>query len=458
MSDADVSAIVDLASSPEVTPAPTPTPTPEPSATPEISAAESVQETDLSTEREQPETPEQGEATVEPEAPVDGRTNPAAVRSALKAFRDLDPKNAPLARELNDSYGRWQAAKQVFPGGVTEMRNVKAFVDANGGIEGLTSLHETIKSVNETDELLYSGDPRVLDNIIEDMRRENKLESFSKLAGPFLEKLRGLDEKSYFNTLKPHFYQGLVDTGVPDVVSKISKFLTGEKPDLESAKGLLTEFSNWLNGLRDSVERTDKSKLDPDRQAFEKERSDFQSAQKKEFNDSVASAADKYNNESLGTALKPFLKLPFFKNLTGNRDALLDLAGGIKTRLFNELKSDKTYQAQMNAFFAQKTPDKAKISQYHNAKVDTIAQRIVKQVIETRYPDYSKRTAVAARPAAPVAKPTTEPGAAPKPEFVKSKPDGETIDWDKDGQRLLFITGRAFLKNGKFVTWNKKYA
>jgi hypothetical protein len=452
MASADVSAIVDLASSVDPTPTPEVTPTEVPEVTtPDIPTLEGE-----TPEAETPDAPE-GEITpVDPDPKVDGRTNPAAVRSALKAFRDADPKNAAISRELNDSYGRWQAAKQVFPGGVTEMRNVKSFIDANGGVEGLTTLHETIKQVNETDGLLYAGDPRVLDNIIEDMRRENKLESFSKLAGPFLDKLRGLDEKSYFNTLKPHFYQGLVDTGVPNVVGQLAKLLSNATPDVEGAKGLLTEFSNWLNGLRDSVERTDRTKLDPERQAFEQERTQFASEKQKEFQTGVASSADQYNNESLGKALRPFVKLPFFKNLTDK--GKLSLAREMKSTLMEELTADKTYQSQMDAFFGAKAPDKSRISQFHNSKVDTMAQRIVKQVIETRYPDYAKRAAVAAKPGAPVAKPVTDPTQANKPEFVKSKPKWEDLDMDKDAQRMLFITGRGFRKSdGKLITWNPKY-
>lgn len=451
MSD-DFSAILDVAEVPEVTPAAEPTPTSEPeldTPAPETDAAPSP-------DGAQPES-EPAEPGAEPgsEPPVDGRTNPAQIRSALKAFRDSDPKNAPVARELNDGYGRYLAYKNSFPT-VAEARDAKAFLDANGGVEGLSELHSTIQSVNETDNLLYSGDPRVLDNIIEDMRRENKLDAFSKLASPYLDKLRSIDEKGYFEAIRPHFYQGLVATNVPEVVNALAKALSGEKPDVESAKGLLSEFSNWLNGLRDSVERSDRSKLDPDRQAFEKQVSEFQTAKQKEFQEGVASSAESHNNQALGGALKPYLKLPYFKQLATNRASMTSLAREIKSTLMDELGADKSYQSQMDAFFAAKSPDKARISQYHNSKVDAIAPRIVKQVIENRYPDYAKKTAAPARQTpAPNAQQTPQSN---KPTFIKSKPEWEQIDWEKDPQKMLFITGRAFLKGGKFVTWNKKYA
>jgi site-specific DNA-methyltransferase (adenine-specific) len=69
-----------------------------------------------------------GEKPTEKDEKVDGRTNPAKIRSALKAFREASPENAQAAKALNDSYGRWEAAKQVFPGGVSEMKTVKAHI------------------------------------------------------------------------------------------------------------------------------------------------------------------------------------------------------------------------------------------------------------------------------------------------------------------------------------------
>jgi hypothetical protein len=169
MAASDVSALIDLAS-----PATSDQP------------VEQVEEVVEPTEGVEPDAegevdaPESGEVVApEGDKPVDGRTNPAAIRSALKAFRDLDPKNAPIAKELNNAYGRYTAYREVFPK-VEEARNAKALIDANGGHEGIASLQETIRAVNETDQLLYAGDPRVLDQLIEDFKSENKLDALDR--------------------------------------------------------------------------------------------------------------------------------------------------------------------------------------------------------------------------------------------------------------------------------------
>ena len=152
----DISALFDVASTPEpVTP-------PEPVTSEETN----LEPTEETTPETGGETPGDGESTPEAgaegdERPVDGRTNPAAIRSALKAFRDLDPKNAPIARELNNAYGRYTAYKSVFPK-VADAQSAKAILDAVGGNDGIAGLQQTIKSVNETDQLLFSGDRKVL--------------------------------------------------------------------------------------------------------------------------------------------------------------------------------------------------------------------------------------------------------------------------------------------------------
>lgn len=450
MAAADVSALIDVVSAPD---APVPT-TPQPASTSPTPMPSEPEANDAEITEPETETTDEGEGATEEavgeEKPVDGRTNPAAIRKALKEFRDSKPENAAVARELNNAYGRYTAYKSVFPK-VADAQNAKAILDAVGGNEGVAQLQSTIKSVNETDALLYAGDPRVLDSIIEDMKAENKLDAFGKLAKPFLEKLRGVDDKAYYETMRPHFLQGLVDVNLPGVLQSLTKALTGETPDINAARSILTEMSSWFDNLRNSVETADKTKLDPEREAFEKERTQFQSERQKAFEAEVNGDWNRINANELGRALKQYTKLPFAKNWT---DATkLSVAREIMSTLGDELKNDSTYQAQMDAFWSEKQPDRKKIAGFHEAKLKAISNRIVKSVLDARYPGFQK-AAGTARPkatGAPVAPATGS--ASGSPTFVTSKPDGSQIDWVKDPTRMLFTTGKAYLKNGKFVTW-----
>jgi len=441
MASGDVSALLDIAgSAPQVDPAPVDTPDIAPlEETPESTPADGAQ-------------PEAAEST---EKPIDARTNPKAIREALKTLRDSSPENAPIARELNNIVGRHAAYKAEFPT-VAEARDAKALLTAVGGNEGLAQLQATIKDVGETDAALYAGDPKVLDNLIEDMRSEGKLDAFTKLAGPFLDKLRSLDAEGYIKTLKPHFHQGLVSAGLPKMLQLLTQSLSGATPDVATTKALVSEMADWYESIKSSIETDDKTKLDPDRQAFEKERSDFQTTKQKEFNNTVGTACETHNNRELGLELGKYFKTPFFKTLPlASRQ---DLASGIKNRLFSELKADKTYQSQMEAFFSSKSPDREKIERYHEARVKTMAARVVKSVIETRYPNHSKVVAMRPAAASPAAPAAAAAPASSKPVFVTAKPAWEQLDMDKDPQRMLFASGRGYRKSdGKFITWNPKF-
>ena len=149
--------------------------------------------------------------------------------------------------------------------------------------------------------------------------------------------------------------------------------------------------------------------------------------------------------------------MPFFKGFP--RETLMDLGVGIKQKLFAQLRGDKAYQTQMDAMWKAKSPDKAKITAYHNAKLDSISEEVVRSVIQNRYPGYAKGGAAAGRVAAAADKKGADKVAADKsvatgkPIKVAIKPKWDAIDFDKDPQQLLYIAGKAHLKGGKFVTW-----
>ena len=164
--------------------------------------------------------------------------------------------------------------------------------------------------------------------------------------------------------------------------------------------------------------------------------------------------------------------MPFFKDFP--YETKVDLGNGIKDRLYASLKADKAYQTQMNAMWKQKTPDRAKMLQYHQAKVDSIATDIVTKTIQNRYPGYAKGGSAAGKAAAAVVKKesatkaATQSVATGKPIYVASRPENlvrEAIkvggkDYSTSDLVTLQIMGRGFVKSGdgksfKFITWRK---
>lgn len=393
---------------------------------------------------------------------------PQNIRQALKAMRDADPKNAAVVKELHGAFERWNAAKEIFPKGVAEMKEMKNFLDnVVGGIDGFEKIQEQITSVNATDELLYAGDPKLIENIVEDLKGQGKLDALGKMAPAFLDALKQNDKKGYYDTFGPHFLAGLQETEVPEVFEGLAAALAkGGDAGIAEAKKIVSGAQTWLKGLQDKSEKTkadavspERVKLDEERKAFNKQQEDFKTNQTKEFQTAVAKDNETLNNKVLGNDLKAYLKKPFFKAFS--RENLIPLGNTIKSELYTTLKADKAYQAQMKALWGGKTPDRAKIVEYHKAKLESISAETVRNVVERMYPGYAKGGEAAGRAADAAAKATTEQKqnaaavATGKPVYVAVKPKLDEIDWSKDPKEYLHIAGRAYLKSGKYITWRK---
>lgn len=432
-------------------------------------------------------TPEEQAAFKEKAAstkPTDA--TPANVRSALKAMRDSDPKNAEVVKQLHGSFERWNAAKQIFPKGVAEMQEAKAFIESVGGPEGYEKMQAAVDAVTATDELLYAADPKLWDNVIEDLKANNHPEALGQLAPSLLQKLKAHDSDAFYNTTIPVVADALKEVHMDSFVSQFNAALAekNEKgdvvPNIAKITNLVKSITDWYTDLdKDAKARTatptetpERKKFLAEKAAFEKTKTDAATEDRKKFETGVAEECDKHNNRSLGKVLGGFLKMPFFKDFP--YETKVDLGNGIKDRLYAALKADKAYQTQMNAMWKQKTPDRAKMIQYHQAKVDSIATDIVKSTVQNRYPGYAKGGSAAGKAAAAVVKKETNQKAATqsvatgKPIYVASRPENlvrEAIkvggkDYSTSDLITLQIMGRGFVKSGdgksfKFITWRK---
>jgi len=405
---------------------------------------------------------------VEEDLPGTEKT-PQEIRSLLKAMRDADPKNVAAVKQLHGAFERWEAAKEIYPGGVNEMRAAKEFQDLVGGHEGLEKLQNTVAAAEASDSQLYEGSSELIDNIVEDLKANNKLDALGKLAPAFLDAVKANDEKGYYAAFAPHFIAGLEMVNMPGAIDGLVRALADPDPakGIAAAKGIADGLKKWYTDLdadnkksKESVVSPERKKLEEDRAAFLKQQEDFKTNQSTEFKNSVAKACESVNNKTLGAELGPFLKMPFFKGF--GRENLMPLGNTIKANLFATLKADSAYQAQMKAMWGAKTPDRAKIEEYHKARVTSIAKDIVRDTVQKMYPGYAKGGAAAGRVAAATekkeaaAKVEDKAVATGKPIYVAQKPAWDTIDWDKDPKQLLYITGKSYLKgSGKYVTWRK---
>jgi hypothetical protein len=396
-------------------------------------------------------------------------STPQNIRQALKAMRDADPaKNGAVVKELHGAFERWEASKAIFPKGVAEMKEAKAFIDTVGGHEGLENLQNQVAAINESDELLYAGDPKIIENIVEDLKGQGKLGALAKLAPAFWDALKVNDNDGFYKAFSPHFLSALQDVEMPETMAGLSAALAkGDAAGIAEAKRIVDGMTNWYKGLESKSAQTkadavspERVKLDEERKAFAKEQNDFKTNQSEAFKTAVGKESEHLNNQVLGSDLKVYLKMPFFQGFT--KENLTPLASQIKQDLFATLKADKAYQAQMKALWGTKNPDRAKIVEYHKAKLESISFETVKNTVQRMYPGYAKggpaagRVAAAEVKKAAVVKTDAAAAASGKPVLVAVKPKWEEIDWSKDEKQYLYIAGKAYLKaSGKLVTWRK---
>jgi hypothetical protein len=401
-------------------------------------------------------------------------------------MRDSDPKNAGVVKELHGAFERWNAAKEVFPKGVAEMQEAKAFIESVGGPEGYQKMQQAFEQVSATDELLYAADPTLWDNVIEDLKASGHPEALGALAPSMLQKLKAHDSDAFYNTTIPVVADALKEVHMDSFVSQFNAALSAKNdkgetvPDMAKITSLVKSITDWYSDLdKDAKSRTtapvdtpERKKFLAEKTAFEKTKADGVAADRTKFETGVAEECDKRNNVLLGKALGPFLKMPFFKDFP--YETKVDLGNGIKDRLYAALKADKGYQIQMDAMWKQKNPDRAKMIQYHDAKIQAIANDIVTKTVQNRYPGYAKGGSAAGKAAAAVVKKDTATKAATqsvatgKPIYVASRPTNlvrEPIkvggrDYSSSDLQVMQITGRGFVKTTdgksvKFVTWRK---
>jgi len=473
---------------PTVTDSAVETPSVEPTTT-DDSSAENDSEAGKTSEQQTSEEKAAADK-VDASASPEDKATPKTVSEALKALK-ADPKNAGASKILRASYFGEQAYKKEF-NTVQEARDAKAFISAIGGPEGWESTQQVIQNIEESDALVYSGDPKIWQNIVEDLKSENKMEALPKLAAGGLDTLKLNNPAQFKEVIAPHVLADLQEVNLPGAIKALDKYLAiaekeltdagyaGGKNGLLALKTISGDMKSWMDGLVSEAKTKAESatKVDPEREKLNSERQEFEKTKAaadqekvKTFRNGVALECDKTSNTVLKGEIASFLKMPFFKGFP--RETLLDLGSGIKQALYSALEADKAYQISMNGQWKQKSPDKAKIVQIHEDKMKSIAADLVKGVIEKRYPGYAKGGSAAGRVAAASEKKSTATQVSDtsvqsgKPTYVSIKPktlirQQVTIggkEYSPSDLTMLEIGGKGFVKNTSgryaFITWRK---
>jgi hypothetical protein len=222
-------------------------------------------------------------AKLESDKAIDTKATPDNVRKALKSMRDSDPKNAQVVKELHGSFERWNAAKAIFPKGVAEMQEAKAFIDSVGGPDGYAKMQQSLDNVSATDEMLYAADPKLWDAIIDDLKNAGHPEALGALAPSYLSKLKAHDSQAYYDTFTPHFVDGLKEVKFDSFIGQFNGALTAKNdkgetvPDIKKISELVANLTNWYGDMEKTAKEKSATPTDtPERKKFLAEKTAFE--------------------------------------------------------------------------------------------------------------------------------------------------------------------------------------
>jgi hypothetical protein len=421
--------------------------------------AESASENTTTEEKTETEKPT-GKSHAQTEK-TDGPTLPKSIAATLKAIAE-DPTNPDAksaAKTLKESFFAEQAYKQTF-GSVSAAREAKALLsEIAGGSADLKTVREqwsttkeTLDAIAESDSLLYEGSPQVVENIVSDLKTENKLEALGKLAGHFLDAARKETPDAFVSLQRGLLIDSLYESGFPQGINALSAAL--KSGDITQAKSIVRDVVKWFTSEQSADDKRRATLQDQAKRQETKKReseSRYQTLQRETAKQSVS-----LSNVALGRELKAFLQTESGKSLA--RPALEELAHSIKAELYTRLETDETYEKTISKLL--RTGNKEKALEYHSQTLKRLAKDVVEKVTKTRYPDRPRP--VPAKKAPVPAKTNSAPvyvSERPK-DLVRTRIVVNGKEYlPSDLEMLQIARGQGFVKgsNGQYrlVSWRK---
>lgn len=407
-----------------------------------------VEETDTDTDTETPEA----ETTAEKEESTDGRKVPDSVRKAIKSLKESGPEGVAAAKVLNETYGREQAYKQVFPDVATAkaaQASIQSF-ESHGGVE---AAQQTLSEVENIDALLREGDPAVLDTLAEIAG-----EGFNKLAPAMLERLEKTDPTAYTAAIKPHLARAITGSGLQGALESVYEALeTSRTPGAtqefrekfeQKATELLKKIYGWADKAGKDEPTAEPVKKDDKLTAREQA---IATRENTAFTKEIETDLSPKMSASVKTATDPYFKNQL-KALTPA--ARKDLIQGIYNEAAELVQADKVYQDQKNGLIRGKNRDSVKASQVMSAKFDSVVVQATKNVISRRYgksaPTKAQAQAQGATDTKGAPAVVKGKGTIEKPVLVKELPDRKDVDLGKTTEALM-MRGIRVLKNGSVI-------
>jgi hypothetical protein len=420
------------AETPEVPSTPETPVTPE---TPEVPETPATPETPETTET--PETPEK-----EPVIETDGRKIEAAARQALA---DLKKTNPTAAKVFKDAYFGNQAVIKEVPDAKTTgdvikaIRGMTATLDAVGGDAGIAELQTEVGDYRNEIKQFAEGDPALLNTLY-----EANPEALVKSGQNLLELLATKDAKLLDDAILPTISKRFESARLYDSVVELSELIKEGKG--QEAFDLTGKIGRWLGSVRDAAKRLTEGRAaakNPEEERLTARQKELDEKEANIYTRDASANVDRLNNTEINK-----LTGPLARELKLSADGKADFENGLRSRIWKKMAADKVYIQRAQALRNKGDMDKH-IRFVHN-KFAELLQDEFETYRNIRYPN------IGAKP-----KPKPAPGVTPngqKPHVITSvpgqRPKHQDIDWDKTPD-VLYATGKAYLKNGQYVTFDR---
>ena len=405
--------------------------------TPEVSTG--IPETDLpATETQEPVEPVE-----QPEVKAEPAKEPREVSKLLRELREQHPDKAQLLRRVQEAFFRAESYAQHYESPELAQR-AKVTFDALGGDEGIATLQQAAEQVQRLDQWAETGDPE----LINAWTKESP-EGFKKAVPLAIEALEKMDPRTYESALQPHVVRAILSSGAAQTIQNIAQYLqnVSDPVSKELMSREIKALVQWVGSLQELDKQRQTRTVDPRSGEIETQRQE------------LATRTTQLLNQQIASKLEPWAKTEIDKSIASFAGKT-QLPAQQKNFLMMEtakeidamLGKDKVYQNNLSALRSKGDVDK--LVSYTQATIGAIKGIAAKAV-------WARSGFQAPQRATPKAPPNGQPRTPVNnaPLQLPSKPSIADLDLVRDPDRMLFISGKGYLKagpnKGRLVTWKR---
>lgn len=388
-----------------------------------------------------PGAPDPAAAANQP-AVIDGKKLSEQAQNTLKEIATKDPA---LARQLRTALFTQDRLAREFPGGFKEVGEIKQALTDIGGLDGLKSVRSELGFWNDFDKQFTAADPKIIETMIAD---DAGKDAFMSLAPDVFSKFAELNPDGYSGYIARAIVGDMHEKQIPLAMNQMLFYIQkGEMDEALKQYGVLATFMNGLGKMAQNPLKAEKKAPVADPAAG--------NTRVRELEQQVSDNLRSNWKQETATQQTPVFRAEWDRLAAGRKIGEKQKAGieQLFEMEFGQLV--KPFREKLDRYFAVK--DKDGFFKLSAGITKTELPKALQSAFDKVMPDRPDRPGPKA--AIPGAKPAVAavPG-KPSNSFVfvgKMPSSGEIDTADARNTPKLFGEGKAFLKDGRRVSWKR---